>query len=709
MAASDEEFRSELIEAVASRLPDDPKEGDWQFAFTCEVADRLTQAEEFRDFIPATISGTGSKGRRIRCDGYEFDEADDSLHLVISDFAPSGESQVLTKTRLDSLFAQLSTFVEDSLEGRKPTDPEGSELAGQILGQRGGILRYRLYVLSDAQLSDRVTELPSGEIDGITVEYRVWDLRRLLAVSQSAFGAEQFSVDFTQFVPGGLPCLAASESVEIPPSKDQEGLEGEESKAQFRSYLCVIPGKALAELYDQYGSKLLEGNVRSYLGVSGKINKEIQGTIRARPERFFIYNNGVSATATDASVIDTSQGPRLVSARYLQVVNGGQTTASLHAARRKDSAKLDGVFVQMKLTVVTANSVDTLDDIIQSISKYSNKQNKVADADFFSSHPYHRAIERLSRRIHAPAAVGIQNPTYWFYERARGQYGNAQSALSQAERRKFLRDYPKAQLISKTDLAKFENSWRQMPHVVSLGAQKNFAKFAEYVGREWGEDGARFDNDIYFQELIARAILFKSVEKIVSAAEWYEGGYRANIVTYTIGKLACMIERQKPKHGLDFKKIWSQQAISEALQLQLESIAKEMVPVVTSPPVSQMNITEWCKKEACWNKAVDVDIRIMDAVASELLAPDDVLAAKKNAGKLGQLDAGIAAVSSVLLKGAKYWSELHDWSRKHSPIFGMEVDLVRSMAKPGWIPSPKQAVRLDAISRRLESEGFKAT
>ena len=195
---------------------------------------------------------------------------------------------------------------------------------------------------------------------------------------------------------------------------------------------------------------------------------------------------------------------------------------------------------------------------------------------------------------------------------------------------------------------------------------------------------------------------------IVSAAEWYEGGYRANIVTYTIAKLACMIERQKPKHGLDFKRIWAQQTISESLQAQIETIAQEMVPVVTTPPVPQMNITEWCKKEPCWSKAVDADIRLSDGVIAELLAPEDVMAAKVSAGKLGQLDAGIAAVSSVLLKGPKYWADLHEWSRKNSPIFGLEVDLVRSMTKRGWIPSPKQAVRLDAISRKLESEGFKA-
>ena len=307
--------------------------------------------------------------------------------------------------------------------------------------------------------------------------------------------------------------------------------------------------------------------MRSYLSATGKVNKGIQATILKEPERFFVYNNGISVTATDAVIVETAMGQRLVSARYFQIVNGGQTTASLHVARCKGKADLSAIHVQMKLSVVTARDSEKLDDMIQRIAMYSNKQNKVSDADFFSNHPYHRAIERLSRRIVSPAAAGAQFHTYWFYERARGQYQNEQSSLSQAQKTEFKRNNPRSQLVVKTDLAKFENSWRQLPHIVSTGAQKNFTNFADFIGKEWGEDGHALDNDEYFKKLIARAILFRSVEKLVSAAEWYEGGYRANIVTYSIAKLASMIELQKPGYSLDFKAIWGRQALSELLKI----------------------------------------------------------------------------------------------------------------------------------------------
>jgi len=686
-------FREELLDAVQVRLPAEPSASDQDFAFLCEIGERLTQAEEFWDFIPSHFMGTASRNRKLRVDGYEYDDSDDSIRLVIVDYAGKNQSESLARTKAEALFGQLHAFVEESLSGRiwnnVPSGMEdGLELAGVVANKHSTLIRYRFYIFTDAILSDRVKDLPQGEIDGRPVEYHVWDIGRLNALSSSIFGAEELEIDFTRFVPSGLPCLPASQG------------------ADYQGYLAVIPGGVLADLYETYGSRLLEGNVRSYLSAAGKINKGIQVTIGKEPERFFVYNNGISATATSASIVETAQGYRLVSARYFQIVNGGQTTASLLVARRKNSSELSDIHVQMKLSVVAARDQDTLDDMIQSIAMYSNKQNKVSDADFFSNHPYHRAMERLSRRIPSPALEGAQFHTYWFYERARGQYQNEQAGLTQAKKRDFQRVNPRSQLLVKTDLAKFENSWRQLPHVVSMGAQKNFINFAEYIGKEWGEDGHLFDNDFYFREVIARAILFKTVEKLISAAEWYQGGYRANIVTYSIAKLVSIIELQKPGFMLDFKAIWANQAISDALYAQLDEIAKQVVEAIMSPPVAQMNITEWCKKKICWEKIVSLPIRLSDRLAPELVSPEDVRHIDRSKRQQGTMDAEIHAQTQVMLKGPAYWTSLADWARRHSPIYGKESDLVRNACRKGWTPTPMQAACLLEVSQRLEGEGF---
>lgn len=700
-----ESFRLGLLDAVRIRAPEGCGAEELDFAFVCEVGARLSDAEEFQDFIPCHGAGIGKKSRKLRVDGYELDEVDDSIRLLIADFGGREELETITRTRADSVFAQLKAFVEESSSGKVWSSSLGEsvqtkELSGTIEqlhrqkddGSRS-VSRYRFYLITDAVLSDRVKDLPIDELDGVPVEYHIWDVSRLKAVSSSILGTEELEIDFTEFVEGGLPCLQASQT------EDYEG------------YLCVIQGDALAELYDRYGSRLLEGNVRSFLSTAVKINKGIQATIRAEPDRFFVFNNGISVTATSAVVEETEAGPRLLSAKYLQIVNGGQTTASLHVAKRKDNADLGSIHVPMKLSVVRAKDTEMLDEMIQKIARYSNSQNKVSDADFFSNHAFHRAIERRSRSIPAPRPAGATFNTFWFYERARGQYVNAQAKMTIKEKKVFQRDHPRTQLINKTDLAKFENSWRKLPYIVSRGAQKNFVNFAEYVGKDYGVDGAQFDNEVYFKEVVAKAILFRFVEGMVSEAKksWYGGDYRAQIVTYTIAKLVAMIDDQAIGFALNLNTIWVRQGVSTALSLQLEEIAKSVSVAITTPPVQNMNVSEWCKNVSCWNKVSEILISLSPALRAELLSKRAISSIRDDAAEQAAEDAVInAAVEVVNLRQAGCWTRLIDWTRQYnSPLFGKEADLVRLASKGTWVPSDRQAATLMKVLKRLEQEGFR--
>lgn len=702
--ASDlDSFRLGLLEAVHVRAPEGCRTEELDFAFVCEVSARLSDAEEFQDFIPCHGAGTGHRSRKLRVDGYELDETDDSIRLLIADFKGGQELETITRTRTDSIFAQLKAFVEESSSGKiwsssMSESIQTQELSGTIEqkhqmkadGSRS-VSRYRFYLVTDAVLSDRIKELPMDELDGVPIEFHIWDIGRLKAVSSSILGTEELEIDFTEYVDGGLPCLRASKT------EDYEG------------YLCVIKGDALAKLYDRYGSRLLEGNVRSFLSTSVKINKGIQATIRAEPDRFFVFNNGISATATSACISETAEGPRLLSAKYLQIVNGGQTTASLHVAKRKDNADLSSIHVPMKLSVVLTKETEMLDEMIQSIARYSNSQNKVSDADFFSNHPFHRAIERLSRSIPAPRSAGATFNTFWFYERTRGQYVNAQSKMTIREKKDFLRNHPRSQLISKTDLAKFENSWQKLPYVVSRAAQKNFLHFAEYVGKHYGSDGAQFDNEVYFKEIVAKAILFRFVEDMVSAAKktWYAGDYRAQIVTYTIAKLVSMVNDQAAGFAVNLNAIWSRQGISDAFAQQLEEIGKSVSTAITTTPVQNMNVGEWCKKPECWNKVLDLMIPLSPALCAELLPMIELEHVHKDAVGKAKEDATINAVVEVVKLGIDYWQKLSDWAKRYSPLVGKEMDLVRLASKGKWIPSDKQASILMKVLRRLGQEGFR--
>ena len=270
----------------------------------------------------------------------------------------------------------------------------------------------------------------------------------------------------------------------------------------------------------------------------------------------------------------------------------------------------------MKLTIVPREQSET---VVPRISEFANSQNRVNAADFFANTPFHIRTEELSRRILAPAGLGGYRETKWFYERARGQYADERGRLTPAKRKQFDAEYPRSQFFTKTDLAKYENTWACLPHVVSLGAQKNFGKFAEHIRKRWGTRGSAFE-DLWFRHMIAKAIVFRATERIVSGAAWYEGGYRANIVTYAIAKVVRDAEARNMLVDLDT--VWRQQEVSPDLKAALLIAGAEAQDVITHPPEGIRNISEWAKKQPCWQWLSERKLQYPDEFERVLLLPE---------------------------------------------------------------------------------------
>jgi hypothetical protein len=290
----------------------------------------------------------------------------------------------------------------------------------------------------------------------------------------------------------------------------------------------------------------------------------------------------------------------------LQIVNGGQTTASIHYAHVKDKTDISSVFVQMKLTVV---SPERIEEIVPEISKYSNTQNKVTLVDFSSNHPYHVAVEKVTRSLWAPAADGSGQETRWFYERARGQYTDALARERTPARQKaFKALHPLSQKFTKSDLAKFENSWGQLPHIVSLGAEKNFREFMIKVGEKSPDVDV-----LYCERLIAKAVLFKTIEKIVTAQGMQ--GFRANVVTYTIAKLASATGQR-----IDLDRIWQEQRLTPALTAAIDDLSRRIRRVIVTP-VGNANVTEGAKSPECWRRISDMQWVVPDDLQAEYADP----------------------------------------------------------------------------------------
>lgn len=683
---TDREYLNELLQQVAARSA---ATSDFsEPAFASVVAEALVESGAVPSFDPAFFIHRG-----MRVDGYAYTEDEATLDLFQVEFNGVEEVQTLTRTMLDTCLKRAETFFTRAVEGDLAHEVDvGSgiwSLARQLAQIGPSIVRIRLNVISDAKLSSAVKVLPTKKVGEREWAVRVWDLMaigRMLSTGEP----EPIVIDLMKMFGRGLPCLAANTG----------GVE-------LDSYLAVIPGDWLAEIYDLYGGRLLEQNVRTFLQATRGVNKGIRKTILEEPQMFFAYNNGISATAAAAQFDQSGEQLLLTSLENLQIVNGGQTTASIFNVMKRDrSENLDKVRVQMKLSVVKSDLVDT---IVPKISLYANSQNKVSDADFFSNHPFHRRIENFSRNVWAPAGEGSQQQTHWFYERARGQYANASAYLTPARKKEFEVQNPRKQLIQKTDLAKTLMTIMCMPHVVSQGAQKNFKYFAENVTGQWGEEGLSFGED-WFKDIIGATIVFRSLERLVQQADWYAQGYRANTVTYSISLLIYALRQRK--QDIDFRKVWNRQATSHTLNQSLLRVAKQVQSriIAAADAYKVANVTEWCKREKCWEDLLEtVDVELSEDLEKDLISAEEKDGVKRSSRREQKMLNDIEAQAYVVGRGAVYWSKVLKWANAGIEMTPSETDLLGLAATMTTrkIPSGAQSQKVIAAEKKAIELGFK--
>jgi hypothetical protein len=662
-------------------------------------ANSTYQLEAFMEAVSTELIETGfiegfehchyRAPRGMRVDGYWFND-EGALDIFVADFDCRRELETLTRTDVDIAFKRVVNFFEASLQGTLEPDVTTPEygLVRQIADRRAMLRQVNFYLTSERVLSDRFQGFPDGEVSSIRATYHIWDMARFQRQRSSRGHKEPLDIDFVEMFGNGINCLPAN--------------LGSDS---YQSYLIVMPASILAALYDRYSARLLEQNVRTFLQARAQVNKGIRATIMNEPQMFFAYNNGITATAQEVETRTTDSGLQIIRMTDLQIVNGGQTTASLFHTQRRDKADLSRIFVQMKLSVIDSEQSEM---VVPRISEYANTQNRVNAADFFSNHPFHGRMAEFSRRIWAPAQQGAQRETKWFYERARGQYVDAQSKLTAAEQKRFRAEYPKTQMFTKTDLAKFENVFDDNPRWVNLGSQKNFARYALRIGKEWEKSSDSF-NEFYFKRAIARGILFRATEKLVSVQPWYNGGYRANIVAYTLSMLGEVTKRRKTT--VDYQRIWSAQTIDDVLSEALITIATAVNEDITRPPQGISNISEWCKREGCWTRLLDQADHITELLTDEfwtaLASLEDNRHEEKTARQTQKIDNGIEVQKRVFDVPTAHWSLILKEGTSRRLLTPKEMDILRIAEQmPTKIPTERQSAVLIEILDKAQQDGI---
>lgn len=629
-------------------------------------------------------------GKSLRIDGHGGDPRDSEgvLSVIVSEIHEGEQPPTLNAADAKKLFGHLINFVaaarrSDFRDGLHIETPAYGT-ATMIAEAWPSVTKVKLILITNAVYTARTDAVLAGKIGEIPITYNIWDLSRLHRVETTG-SKEKIVARFADEFGGALPALPAS---------------GPE--ASFPSYLAIIRGRQLADIYEKWGARVLESNIRSFIQARRKsVNEGIRDTIRAEPEMFFSYNNGLSATADSIETENDGTGIRILSARNLQIVNGGQTTASLHAALKHSTENLDRVHVQIKLTVVPADSSEL---VVPNISKFANSQNKVSAADFFSNHPFHMRMEGYSRRVYAPPAQGASRQTRWFYERARGQYLVERSKLGMADRKRFDSENPKPQLFTKTDLAKVELSFGMKPDTVSKGAQKNFSAFASYIGEAWSASDRKYD-ETWFKRLVARVIIFRALEKAIPRQEWYPGGYRANIITYGIAKLVHDIEEREKL--LDLDQVWNGQTVPAGMMECLLTACEAAADVITDPESGIRNITEWAKKQACWSRVSRLDIDYGGILEDHLIDLQDAKAVERDGRRAAAEISGIEAQSRVIALGSAFWGRLRIWASPNRAFSLKDDGILKACSQQERrLPSERQCLLAVDILTRARDEGY---
>lgn len=516
---------------------------------------------------------------KLKLNGYSFSEADEDeapeqLDLFISLYRGVDEVITAQQSDMQSAAKQCLRFLQHCVDDRIDMD-ETNEAYPLFLGIKryfSSLEKIRIFVITDMYTANR-SEFAQTDYRGKAVQLELIDIQRLFNRIKEHRPRAEILIDFSEISGSPLPC------VWVP------GDSGEYDYA-----LTAMPAEALRYIYDKYGSQVLEANVRSFLSAAGKINKGIRDSLREEPERFMAYNNGVVLVADGIGVTRAADGsPGIHWLKGMQIVNGGQTTASIYFTKRKfPDTDLSKVRVPAKLIILHSSEDEDEEDLISNISRYANSQNAVKASDLSANHPFHTELEAIANRTYCPDGVGR-----WYYERSAGSYKVMleREGKTLAGIKKLQSSIPPARKITKTDLAKYLNTWAQMPHLASLGGQKNFNAFMEEIESRQKNGLARAPSSAEFKQMIAQVILFKSAQKMIRPLF---PAFQGNVTIYTLSLLS-----QRAGGSIDLDMIWQRQGISSEFSRQIEKWSREVNEALHRGATGRM-ISEWAKKLECW-------------------------------------------------------------------------------------------------------------
>ncbi|MBU3662041.1 MAG: AIPR family protein [Bacteroidetes bacterium] len=664
-------FYSIWMQDIASAQLTDEEGSNSEQLFTQYSLDLLAEAGEVENYRLAYDEKALGTAKQHKINAFSISENYETVDLFISIFKGTNDISKTTSDEIEQAGKRVSNFFRKAIyssENEKSKAfkneyideiEESSEIfqfahtLGKDSDLRENLIRVNATLLTNGIYTGELPE--TIEISGYKIYFKVFDIFALYNASDKSHIPIEINFKEMGF---DLPCIES-------PSLNTE----------YQSYLAIVPGEALAKIYDKYGARLLEQNVRSFLQVGGKksTNYGIRKTIIECPEMFLAYNNGLTTTADEIVFEKRENNLNINVVKDFQIVNGGQTTASIFHTLIKDKADISKIFVQMKMSVI--KNKEKFSDIVANISAFANTQNKVSIADLSSNKPFHIEIEKLSRSIVAPNAQGQTIQTFWFYERARGQYKNARvkEGTTKSRQKSFDLRIPKKQVFTKEDLAKYINSFCEKieskkivigPHFVVRGNQKNYLQFIN-------NNLPQKTDNVYYEDLISKAILFRAAEKVYGVKPNSIGDMRYITVPYALAIFNNLIGGK-----LNLYKIWKNQDVSNEIKELLYTLMIQVEQFIKNNATGGL-YGEWAKKEECWVAIKEYKFSLdLSSIKDDIGSPKRIVRSNEeiDSEEIVRQDEIIKAIHPLV------YSKIERWGRETNLLTLNQMNIIKNVS-----------------------------
>jgi hypothetical protein len=671
-----ENYLEELKADVASRVYSEGEGASFEDKFTeycIEVLETIGKSEGARvlSYVhPNSQGGIDWKINGFCLKDFVKDENKKEYYETLDLFITYYKNEYnynLSKDDFTKTLNQIKRFINSTLKRHIDyIDKSHTELYHliDIIGKQGNAFdRINVYFLINGFSNHEKEKIDISDAD---VFVHTWDISRLFKINESNSVHEPIEIEFQNFSDNGkgLQCLKV-------PSIDN----------MYDCYLAIVPGEVLAKLYKEYSNELLESNVRAFLGQAGKFNKGIRDTIRTKPQMFLPYNNGITATAEGVETKIIENQLVITKLNDFQIVNGGQTTASLYHTQKKfKDVDLSKIFVQMKLTVIKDKEQKNIE--VPNISRFANSQNKVSELDLSSNNPYFVQIENLSRKKYIVNPDNLNQSLLWFFERTNGQYRETLNKQTIAEQNKFKAQNPSNLKFVKSDIAKFINGWELEPHFIAQGSQKNFIHYTKKITDLVIKNKLPAEN--FYRKLIANAILFKTMDQLFGRKGINAIGdtsLKALTVAYTISYFHFLTMNR-----IDLWKIYEEQKIDDFLKGHLAKLISFVYNHIITEASGSL-ISEYAKRLSSWEKLkitkYSEDLILM---LNKYLITEEEKLQRENEKEIdtNSIEDAVFLVSEIQKMGLKFWDGFRNYIENNKPDgfnWSISFDLVSRLKK----------------------------